>query len=553
MYNGSATLQPGEGIDGLPLDPQLEIQPGLPGERLAHGPDRLAPLDAAPAAHSGLEQVPIQAEILCTVVDNDQVAEAGEGARKGDRALVDGVNRRALVGRDLDAIGRRAGGAESGSNGPRRRPVELAAERPERQRLHGRSGAGGRFAQGGLEPLLRHVELAGQLSVEVAPAIDVGQKRVASRDRTLRGGLRSRRLCTERRELRAARRELDARRLERRKALLVRQNPIAIAALDRRDHARGLRQLPRIGGGHQQAQVPAPAELIEIDEASLNGGTLRDVLGFEASDLDIERLELGRRRRGLRFDAFELFGFDLALDLEPPKVAEQRTRLRGQAVGLLLQHPQTIAGTTGHRFGALATRRLRSGHGGRGHQASACGEAQGRACGQVQNNNQSRTERALRALYHVMCGNYNICRVSFRVLGIDVGRRRIGLAISDRSRTLARPLTTLHVQTATAVDVVGREIDRLAAEEDGLAEIIVGLPVRLDGSPNDETPRVAAFVDALRLRTSLPVRTGDERLTSHEAESRLALHERDWRKRKARLDAAAAAIILQDYLDGLGT
>ena len=139
------------------------------------------------------------------------------------------------------------------------------------------------------------------------------------------------------------------------------------------------------------------------------------------------------------------------------------------------------------------------------------------------------------------------------MLGIDVGRRRIGLAISDRSRTLARPLTTLHVQPATAVDVVGCEIDRLAAEEDGLAEIIVGLPVRLDGSANDETPRVAAFVDALRLRTSLPVRTGDERLTSHEAESRLALHERDWRKRKARLDAAAAAIILQDYLDGLGT
>lgn len=139
------------------------------------------------------------------------------------------------------------------------------------------------------------------------------------------------------------------------------------------------------------------------------------------------------------------------------------------------------------------------------------------------------------------------------MLGIDVGRRRIGLAISDRSRTLARPLTTLRVQPATAVDAVGREIDRLAGEDDGLAEIIVGLPVRLDGSANDETPRVAAFVEALRLRTSLPVRTGDERLTSHEAESRLAVNERDWKKRKARLDAAAAAIILQDYLDGLGT
>ena len=135
------------------------------------------------------------------------------------------------------------------------------------------------------------------------------------------------------------------------------------------------------------------------------------------------------------------------------------------------------------------------------------------------------------------------------MLGIDVGRRRIGLAISDRSRTLARPLTTLEVSAATAVDAVAREIERISAEEDGLGEIVVGLPLRLDGSANDETPRVAAFVEALRRRTALPVRTGDERLTSVEAESRLALNERDWKKRKVRLDAAAAAVILQDYLD----
>jgi putative transcription antitermination factor YqgF len=60
---------------------------------------------------------------------------------------------------------------------------------------------------------------------------------------------------------------------------------------------------------------------------------------------------------------------------------------------------------------------------------------------------------------------------------------------------------------------------------------------------------VQAFVDALRGRTTLKIVTADERLTSREAESRLALNERDWRKRKQKLDAAAAAIILQDYLD----
>ncbi len=136
-----------------------------------------------------------------------------------------------------------------------------------------------------------------------------------------------------------------------------------------------------------------------------------------------------------------------------------------------------------------------------------------------------------------------------RILGIDVGRRRIGLAISDRSRTLARPLTTLKIDEANALDCVAKEIERLAAEEDGLSAIVVGLPAHLDGSPNAETPRVATFMAALRARTAIPVEGEDERLTSHEAESRLAVRERDWRKRKERLDAAAAAIILQNYLD----
>lgn len=138
-----------------------------------------------------------------------------------------------------------------------------------------------------------------------------------------------------------------------------------------------------------------------------------------------------------------------------------------------------------------------------------------------------------------------------RVLGIDVGQRRIGLAISDVSRTLARPLATLTAGGAGGDDVdrVAREVSRLAAEEDGLSAIVVGVPVRLDGSANEQTPRVVAFIKALRAYTEIPIFEEGERLTSREAESRLAIHERDWRKRKARLDAAAAAIILQDFLD----
>lgn len=134
-----------------------------------------------------------------------------------------------------------------------------------------------------------------------------------------------------------------------------------------------------------------------------------------------------------------------------------------------------------------------------------------------------------------------------------MGRRRIGLAISDVSGTLARPLETLTLAERGTperiAERVAETIARLTEDEDGLTAVVVGLPTRLDGTPNDETPRVEAFIGALRQRTTLPVVAEGERLSSHEAESRLALGERDWRKRKSKLDAAAAAVILQDYLD----
>jgi putative Holliday junction resolvase len=136
-----------------------------------------------------------------------------------------------------------------------------------------------------------------------------------------------------------------------------------------------------------------------------------------------------------------------------------------------------------------------------------------------------------------------------RILGIDMGRRRVGLAISDTSCTLARPLATLTIEGESAVEKVAREVERLAAEADGLDAVVVGMPSRLDGSPTDQTLAVTRFIDRLRRRISIPVHKENERLTSREAESRLAIHERDWRKRKAQLDAAAAAVILQDYLD----
>lgn len=136
-------------------------------------------------------------------------------------------------------------------------------------------------------------------------------------------------------------------------------------------------------------------------------------------------------------------------------------------------------------------------------------------------------------------------------MGLDVGEKRIGVAISDATATLARPVGVLQASglNPQALRQAIDEVRRFAAEDDGVSMIVVGLPRRLDGSPNDLTPRVQAFAAQLGDVTQLPVVLQDERLTSREAEGRLAVREKDWRARKKQIDAAAAAIILQDYLD----
>ena len=139
-----------------------------------------------------------------------------------------------------------------------------------------------------------------------------------------------------------------------------------------------------------------------------------------------------------------------------------------------------------------------------------------------------------------------------RVLGVDVGARRVGLAISDASRTLARPLET-----------IDRDRARPTRSSASRERIDAARRAKTTGSRDRRRAAGAArrhadAADARACRRSstrcrrgrpLPIATEDERLTSREAESRLAVRERDWRKRKEKLDAAAAAVILQDYLD----
>jgi putative Holliday junction resolvase len=141
-----------------------------------------------------------------------------------------------------------------------------------------------------------------------------------------------------------------------------------------------------------------------------------------------------------------------------------------------------------------------------------------------------------------------------RWVGVDVGKRRIGLAMSDDSGTLARPWVVVPAGATTraTVDEIARQLrrfERESLEEDAFAGIVVGLPRRLGGEDTDQTPLARALAAALAERTGLGVHLQDERLTSREAESRLAERERDWRVRKTQIDAVAASIILQDFLD----
>ena len=126
----------------------------------------------------------------------------------------------------------------------------------------------------------------------------------------------------------------------------------------------------------------------------------------------------------------------------------------------------------------------------------------------------------------------------------------MGLAVSDPSGTLATPHVTIERRGSLRelIQKITDEIHRLSADEP-ITAIVVGLPLRLDGTPNEATSRARQVAAALEQRAGVSVVFQDERLSSREAESRLAVQERDWRKRKKRLDAAAAAVILQDYLD----
>ena len=139
-----------------------------------------------------------------------------------------------------------------------------------------------------------------------------------------------------------------------------------------------------------------------------------------------------------------------------------------------------------------------------------------------------------------------------RFVGVDYGRKRIGLAISDATAFLARPWQVIAVpdpDPETSAVMIADFFPRLLNDDDGVDGIVIGLPRKLDGADTDQTADVRTFARQLQMITGIEVFLIDERLTSVEAEAQLATREKDWKKRKKQIDAVAAAIILQDFLD----
>jgi len=132
-----------------------------------------------------------------------------------------------------------------------------------------------------------------------------------------------------------------------------------------------------------------------------------------------------------------------------------------------------------------------------------------------------------------------------RIMALDVGVRRIGVAISDPTGSMAQPLKVIDRQRNDA------EIESIVelAEEFGVSEVVVGLPLTMMGEIGPQAEEVLEYIDKLKGRIKAPINTWDERLTTVSAERALVESDIRRKRRKQVVDKVAATLILQGYLD----
>jgi putative Holliday junction resolvase len=135
-----------------------------------------------------------------------------------------------------------------------------------------------------------------------------------------------------------------------------------------------------------------------------------------------------------------------------------------------------------------------------------------------------------------------------RVLGIDAGERRVGVALSDPGRLLASPIGVYDRRNGLAP--VFEALSTLAQRE-GVTQLVVGLPLNADGSEGRQARRAIAFAQLASRVLGLPATMWDERLSTREAEAIVRAQGRSTRnvRQAGQIDAVAAAVILQEYLD----
>lgn len=134
-----------------------------------------------------------------------------------------------------------------------------------------------------------------------------------------------------------------------------------------------------------------------------------------------------------------------------------------------------------------------------------------------------------------------------RIMGIDFGEKRIGVAISDPLGITAQGIAVLGKGPSFEADI--KEINKLIKKYEGVDEIVIGLPKTLRGEIGTQARKVLEFVDALKNKFKIQISTWDERLTSVEAEKTLISAGLSREKRRKVIDKSAAAYILQSYLD----
>jgi len=132
-----------------------------------------------------------------------------------------------------------------------------------------------------------------------------------------------------------------------------------------------------------------------------------------------------------------------------------------------------------------------------------------------------------------------------RILGIDLGAKRIGLALSDPAGTIASPIGKIEFR---GEEHLLAEIEKLVKEKE-IAEIVVGFPIRTSGQKGEQAFGAERFAEKLRARLSLPVHLLDERMSTQAAEKALLESDMSRQKRKNVRDQVAASLILQSFLE----